>query len=735
MSSTTLFQTNQRAKRHYMNRYIHITHRIKRRTCSTGQGRLNTAGFSFIICLMGFLPLASAQQDSAVALARPKIELIARPLKDSILLRWAPDNSLLWEEANRSGYVLERITLMRDGKILNAPVHKILTQTPMLPQPLNQWEIAVKSNKYAAIGGQALYGKTFDLKNKRVDLYSALIKVQERDTRFSFALFSADRSPEVAKLMGLWYTDSHVQNNEKYLYKIYLANSKSKADTGYVYTGTSEFQPLPKPLDLKTSFANRKVNISWNQKYFRQIYNAYMLERSDDGGKIFHSVNNEPLVNLTPSDKTDPELFYATDSLPENHKTYFYRVRGLSSFGETSEPSDAVSGAGHPDISFTPYITEKLSVDNKKVTLKWEFPSAKNGEIAGFKLARSSNPKNNFAYVAKNLSVETREFTDEHPLLTNYYVIAAFNSSGEETRSMPVLVQLIDSLPPDPPVQLKGFIDSTGKVTLCWKRNTEEDIYGYRIYRANYATEEYSQITTAPVTDTCFIDKISLKTLTKSIFYRLMAIDQKQNHSAFSQPLEIKRPDKTPPVQPLFTTALSSEEGVHLEWINSTSEDVKSYALYRSIPGSQQWKLIAAFEASDSVARYTDKQADSVNYCAYTLIAKDFDNNESQPATPVNGKKIDTGIRSGIDKIFTDINREKGSIQLAWKKPQGIIYRYLIYRSKGANELTLYKSVDGTSEIFTDTYLEANTRYQYRIKVVFVDGSQSGFSKLVDLNY
>jgi fibronectin type 3 domain-containing protein len=642
----------------------------------------------------------------------------------------------LWEDANRAGYVLERVTLMRDGSLLATPERRILTPSPAKPVPLNSWENAVKNNKYAAIAGQALYGKTFEMDNKTApNLYSVITKVQERDTRFSFALFSADQSPEVAKLSGLWYTDKEVRKNEKYLYRVFVAGKSIKADTGFVYTSTAEFQPLPVPLDLKANFGDRKVELSWNQLYFRHIYTAYILERSNDGGKTFKSVSPEPLVNLVPTGKAYPEQFYITDSVPENSKIYHYRVRGLNSFGETSEPSEVVSGAGHPAISFTPYITENYSVENNKVSLNWEFPKEKNIEITGFKMARSSNPKTGFVYIEKNISPESRQFTDLKPLLTNYYVISAFNKFGDEIRSMPVLVQLVDSVPPLPPVSLKGEIDTTGKVTVRWKPNKEEDIYGYRIYRSNYAQEEFSQITSAPVHDTIFIDHINLKTLTRSVFYRIMAIDKKQNHSQFSEPLELKRPDRIAPVPPVFKEVKSSANGVYLKWINSTSTDVKSHLLYRSIAGSKEWELIAAYEAADSIDHYTDTKADSVNYSSYTLIAKDFDNNESTPVVPVTGKKIDSGIRPGIDKLFTEIDREKRNIQLAWKKPEGTVYRYLIYRANGEAGLTLYKSIPGVSEIFTDTELKVNTRYQYSIKVVYANGSQSVFCKPIAIDF
>jgi uncharacterized protein len=702
---------------------------------SNAQTISNTAITLLFSCAFCCIPWLSFGQKSSTETKEPpsKVELVARPLKDSIMLRWAANNSSLWEEANKKGYTIERVTILRDGKLLPAPEHKILTPSPRVPLPLSQWESAVKHNKYAAIAAQALYGVTFDVKNKTsTDIYSVVTRVRERDSRFSFALFAADQSSEVAKLSGLWYTDKAVNPNEKYLYRVFITGTK--ADTGIVYTGTDEFQPLPKPLDLKAEFGDRIVNLNWNHMYFERIYTAYILERSDNG-KTFRPLTDEPIVNLIPSGQPDPKTFFKTDSMPENNKKYYYRVKGINAFGEISEPSEVVSGEGHKSITFTPYITENHTIDNQKVYLQWEFPQEKNIEIIGFKMARSMNPKLDFRYIAENIPVEKREFIDPRPTYNNYYIISAYNKYGEEVRSFPVLVQLVDSVPPAQPIDLTGKIDTAGIVKLCWKANKDEDIYGYRIYRANYGSEEYTQLTISPIPDTCFTDTINLNTLTKTVFYKIMSVDLRQNHSIFSKPLELKRPDVVPPVSPVFVSSISAPEGVNLEWVNSTSSDVKDHMLYRSIPHSKDWKLIAVFNVKDSVTHYLDKEADSTTYCAYTLIAKDESNLESKPADPVKGKKIDTKIRPAIDKVFVNINREKGNIQISWKKPAGNVYRFQIYRAEGEHPMTLYTSIAGDIVTFTDEKVQPNSVYQYSIKIVFTDGSQSTFSAKTIVQY
>lgn len=698
--------------------------------------KLRSISFLFVLVLALKVGSAHAEDQAINQPSRPKVEIIARALSDSILIRWAPNNSLLWDECIKSGFILERTTLIRDGKLLELPEHVVLTEIPIKPQPLDKWEEAVKRNKYAAIAAQALFGETFEAEHKGgADLFSVMTKVRERDSRFSFAQFSADQSPEVAKLSGLWFTDVNVKKNERYLYQVYVANSALNADTGSVLIGTINYQPLPKPIDLRATFGDRKAILEWNDQLFRNIFTSYFLERSDDGGKSYHQTTEEPLVTLTNPNNPNPEFNSATDSLPDNYKIYYYRLRGITSFGEVSEPSEVVSGSGYQPIPEAPHIIEKRVINNEQVFLKWEFPDSLTNVIDGFKVARSSNPQTGFEFIADSLNRNVREYTDMHPLLNNYYIIVAFNKYSEELHAAPILVQLVDSTPPIPPVNLKGGVDKRGVVMVSWDKNREDDIYGYRVYRANDAGEEFSQITSTPISDTIFSDTISLNTLTKYIYYRVMAIDHVQNHSTFSEILQLKRPDTIPPVSPVFTEAISTSESVMLKWINSSSSDVQSESLYRSIANSTKWKLLGTFSAADSINSYNDATADSTASFRYTIIARDLDGNESTPAIPVDGKKINLGIGKSVEKLDAIIDRESESIKLVWKMPTNSVDKFIVYKSIGDGELEQFAVVNGDVTSFIDNQLLIQTNYKYAIKVIYLNGDCSNILPIIDIRY
>ncbi len=687
--------------------------------------------FLILLCFTALIVRGQSHGDAP----SPKVAVIARAQPDRILLRWAPTTPAGWQYANQYGYVVERYTVLKDS--LLATLQKTILTTDLKPLPLMQWESFVKGNKYAAVAAQALYGETFQLSEQKGKSVTQIIhKSKELESRFSFALFAADQSLEVARLSGLFYEDKTARPDEKYLYRVYaqVPPSKMQLDTGFVYAGLADHQPLPKPLDLEARFADQVVELRWNRQHFERIYNSFIVERSDDEGTSFHSISELPILNTVPENQPDPYYMFKLDSLPENDRRYSYRVRGISPFGELSPPSDTVSGMGRSAFVASPVIVQKTVLANGQVQLAWEFPDTAKAQLSGFTVQRSQSSKGAFEAVVQVPS-SARSYLDRQPNHTNYYRITAHDTHGRITSSLPVLVQRMDSLPPAPPVALVGRVDSTGRVVLRWKANREQDMYGYRVYRANFLGEEFSQVTVGPVPDTVFTDTINVRTLTRSVYYKVMAVDRSQNPSGFSAPLALKRPDVLPPVTPVFATVNASDKGIELRWINSSSTDVERHLLYRRPMGKPEWEPVAAFKRADSVVRYVDVNTGIRTTYEYTLVAEDESGLRSQLAKPVTAKRIDTGIRPAMDDIRVTADRENRQIVLAWSGSRKNVDRYLLYRAEAGGPLRLYKTLPAETHLYQDKTLMINTIYTYRMKAVYLDGAQTTFSQEISVNY
>lgn len=696
------------------------------------QNKVFTFLIGMLLCCIASSSKLSAQENHEYG-----IQVISRAYVDSIALRWAPDKPVAWYFSNDYGYRIERYTIVRDGEVMTPPVKKVLNMQPLKPTPLDQWEAFAEQSDYAAIAAQAIYGESFEMETASTSNATARIihKTRELESRFSFALSCADFSPKVAQWSGLYFVDREVQPNERYLYKIcpLVPESKLKMDTGYVYTSLDEAKPLPTPRRFDAEFREQSVFLSWDYRFHRRVYIAYVIERSSDGGETFKQVNEQPFVNMVPDPTHEQQRMVFVDSLPRLNKAYHYRIRGLNSFGELGPPSDTLSGYGRAYLGVNPSITEHEVHPNLMLSVTWSYPDSLNSKLKGFRLKRSVNDQGPFNPCGDDLIAPVeRSVLDTLPSAGSfYYKIEALDAYNQVYGSYPVLVKTIDSIPPGPPRGLSGAIDTGGGVHLRWANNEEEDLLGYRVYRSHFSQRDFVQVTTEHVTETLYLDSVEINTLSKKVFYQITAIDNHFNESEFSEPLRLVKPDKVPPVKPVFKNVSADAKGIRLNWYNSSSDDVDKHLLYRKQAGDPNWKLIQLFQAQQQTFFDTTTRAGKMY--RYTLVAVDETGLESGPCKPVTMRQYNPGIRRTVENIEYYVDKENYSLTLNWEYPVGIARRFLIYRKRGDQPLTLYDSVDSGSYNFIDDNLEINQNYTYRIRVVFTNQTKSKFSHPVSV--
>lgn len=682
--------------------------------------------FIIIIALFFFTGKSYAQES--------KVAILARAQKGHILLRWAPTKAVVWQLANKYGYTLERHTILRDS-ILLQQVEKTVVGT-FFPQPLAAWENKIDQDDYAAIAAQAIYGETFELtQNYSSDIMQVINKTKELDQRFSFALFAADQSFAVAKMEGLAFKDSLAKSNEKYLYKIYanIPISIDEVDSGTVYIGIADFAPLPKPFEVSARFGDGIVMLKWNREFFEQIYNGFIIERSEDNGRAFKRITKEPIVNTFTKENPDSKYHYKMDSIA-NYKKYSYRIKGITAFGEVGPASETVEGEGTKLIESTAQITTHQIAPNNSVSLNWQFDEQSENLIDGFVVQRANSSNGPFNTIKLETNVSSRNYIDITPMPTNYYKVGLMVNDRESNFSFPYLVQLEDSIPPAIPTGMLALIDTTGAVTLTWQANTEPDLLGYRVYRSNFKSSEFAQITSSPISGTELVDSINLKTLTSKIYYTIASVDYRNNTSAFSETIEVIKPDIVPPVPAVFKSVTSNKDGIHLQWINSSSEDIASHALFRRKQNKENWLLIIKISSLDSVS-FTDNSIEPMQQYQYTLVATDKNGLESIPTVPVTATKTYAEFIKFTEFNFL-LNKEKKQIELTWQiDSQEPIGGVLVYRSKEDAPLSLLKKVEAGTNGFLDNEVSINTVYTYRIKAVFTNGGFSAWSEKLSVKY
>ena len=166
----------------------------------------------------------------------------------------------------------------------------------------------------------------------------------------------------------------------------------------------------------------------------------------------------------------------------------------------------------------------------------------------------------------------------------------------------------------------QGFCDSLGRVTVYWQRSTDPDVAGYRLFRANLPDVEFVLACPYMIKDTVFTDTISLNTSTEYIYYRLKAVDGRDNQSKMSPPTAVARYDTIPPAAPRIFNITPNRKKTHLEWYKSASGDVTNYIIYRKNNIDNKFDTLIVLSAK--LSEYTDNTAEEGERYYYAIQAK-----------------------------------------------------------------------------------------------------------------
>ena len=659
----------------------------------------------------------------------PRVKLLSRVQENQILLRWAVDEPLAWKKTNTSGFILEKYLFFKDGKRLAKP--QKLWSKAIKAAPLETWQEIVEKDNYAAIIAQAIYGESFHVDGSQGELADIVNLSQEIEQRFSFALLAADMNFEAASKAGWGFIDTDVKQNERYVYKVKSAvpitelTIKSTA----VLAGLSDYEPLPAPIDLQGIFGDKNAIVTWEYQLFKSIYTSYNLERSEDG-KTFTPLSDEPLVNLNDKPDAPSKRMYYIDSLAQNDKSYYYRVNGISPFGESGKYSDTISGQGKPVLPFTPRIRDfKFTKKENEAILFWEFPKEGEGITAKFQLNQADKDAGPYKVVVDNISVSQRKITYSKLEASNYFTITAVGTTPKQQKtSFSTLIQPIDTIPPAIPIELKGTIDSLGVARFNWKLNEEKDFLGYRVFRGFTEKEEPSQITVSPIEINQFIDTVEVANLNAKVYYQLVAVDKRFNHSKKSEVLVLEKPDVIPPSAPVFSTYKVEKGKVKLHWINSSEENATHILSRKNMTEATAWEEI--YRVTDTIQQFTDVKVTADETYRYQIKAIDKAGLQSLPSPPLTIKVIDLTTPELIKEISFNSYREDNYIALFWRAEDSTIAEYTIYKQENEKDPTTWRIVPLNIKRVIDEAVNPNTTYTYHIRATLRNGTFTKVKKI-----
>lgn len=650
------------------------------------------------------------------------IQIVGTCDANEVKIRFAPNNALAWKLSNQYGYRISVIEISNDGSEVGA--ERVLFDS-LRPYPIERWKKDINANNtYAPIALQAIHGKKFEITNSGNSVIDARRQTSDRDMRYSFALSACDFSFEVAKASGLGFTlpvkkaTSYFITIQSNIPEIIIPISKSsysiKSDE------ISELPTLPK---LEMIPGEKVMNLEIHLQNNPFGFSGYFIEAAEDNIN-YRKLHPAPLVKLynANSDEFIDQIIHYSDTLVANYQFKYYRLKGITAFGEEVISQKTYKACGVDQTPPPPASQVKASIDKSgSVRIDWTYDKIPN-DFKGFIVTRNIQPEGTYEPIHDAmLSSSTRMFMDKSPdkSLINYYRVFALDTSGNISQSLYADILLPDTTAPLPPNNIRAIIDTTGIVKITWTKPLEKDISGFRIYKSNQSDHEFTQEKGYLITDTVYYDTLNLKSLTKRIYYSLRSVDFSYNHSEKAS-IAITKPDMVKPTVPVFQSFEIQDSSIHIAWFRSSSKDVKEERLYRTEP-NQKPVLVATLKAGkDMVAHYVDRPIYANQYISYSVEAIDSAGLSSGQARPITLKlphrKEEISVRNL--KVVQDHNK----LKLQWNV-QGNSHKTTVKR-KINNGPFVTLSQTKSNEWIDDAVKSGNT-YQYQIIATNMQGFPS----------
>jgi hypothetical protein len=677
--------------------------------------------------------------------------LVARSYENKILVRYFPTSSTLLAKANKNGYIVER-SVKNNGVNNDKLSYKPITILPIKKWDDKQWEEEfnkrsnLDSNELKLAGLAMALSMPAEAKQVNVlenDLKSLKQIQTENENKFSYLLLATSGSLFAAEGLGMLAIDDKVSLGTNYVYRVRINSTETANDWVYVEVKCQAFNASYLKPKIKTNLfeGDESVNFSFTKHV---DYYAYTIERSADAGKTFKKLNDKLEIKLSPTDYEGENDNAYLDSNLINYKKYTYRIFGATIFADEILLAEFEAMPKDRTPPPAPFLKFAKQIKPKEVELVWEMPEQKTRDLKGFIIKRGFADDSVNITISKNiLPIAARSYIDVgfDVEAQNYYKVLAVDTAGNVSYSFPILALVIDSIPPSTPLVKSAIIDSLGKVIITLVPNTEKDFMGYQLLKANAAEHEFS-VVNQTFNDSAYekifvvYDSTTLNTLTKNIYYKLIAFDTHFNQSQESKIIQLKRRDTIPPISPVITDYLISDSSILLYFAPSSSDDVSQNILVRRINETEKFDTIWR-SFNNTISFYKDNKINPATSYEYAMIAKDESGLYSKSSASILLKSLSPSkppppiLSASYDKSTKKINLKAILDDKLGSKKMTI---KVFYRNAENEEWKLFKT-DKIEKSY-QTLVEINSQWSKIFLIATItneNNKASNFSNVVNV--
>jgi fibronectin type 3 domain-containing protein len=516
----------------------------------------------------------------------------------------------------------------------------------------------------------------------------------------------------------------------KHTLRVDYVNWTGSAKVKFGYTPrTSATVDKTKPLaptgtSASYDSATGKAKLTWSTNKEMDLA-GYKVYRRLKGT----SFGSTPIATTTSTSYTDT-------TLPKTGATYYYEVRAYDKAGNVST---GTADQGVTTVDTTAPATPTGVEDNwavgqvTSVQLDWD--SSTDSDVAGYRVYRSTSKP--VAPTAANLvsgsALVSQGWKDTPPPTGDryYYVVTAVDTHGNEsavsgTAEFETYDTTAPSFVPDDLAATSG--DTAVTLTWSWNRDQDADLETFRVYRDG----AYIGDATGEFTDHD-VDVDSTYT------YYVRAEDDDGNLGPASASVTVRHlGDRTPPGAVTGLVATSAENGILLDWDDSTADDFDHYEVYRSVDVDGVWSsytnITDSLEYGSTQSSNRDPNLPDDQNLRYAVVAVDIDGNAldlaSAATDDVNEFKMTPDQMYPEETDILTVSTANGEVYLKYDgaaDTHGTATGYRVQRwDVSSQSYVQLFDVQGTDPYwFTDGTAKSDSTIFYKVTALYADGTES----------
>ncbi len=685
-----------------------------------------------------------------------KIALLARSYGDSIVLRWAPEDYVVWQSINETGVNVLRMTKGDDYDIDTLAI-------ALKPASFEAFRAAYPDtlDTIPQMAMQLLYGggeiKPDQTENAPGTLGALRELYDDQQMHFGMAMLAAELRPDVANKMALRFCDKTVKSGKEYEYIVTPAIMDTTGHlpiaSGYVESIINErYTPEPFAPQMGDSTVAHCTTRLWWEELGR--YSSYEIFRRPAGSGEWTKVNERPYV-IMHNDLDDLDCYYS-DEVPEPG-SYDYKIYAHDAFGDLTEASPVytarvkdIQPPRSPEITLIEVEHPDTTDLMKEViaTIYFEKDTME-ADLKGYEILY--NHEATMGDEWKKISTQTISPNDTlvtidvSGLSSGYITIAAYDNEGNESRSLPRYMRLTDLRAPGPPLNLKAATNNEdGTITLTWDEPADDVDY-YEVAFANDTTHEWMLKSEDKIETLQFVDTVAMDANQRYIYYKVRAIDYSSNEGEYTDVLQVLRPSNLPPSEAHLDSAWVDDNGIHMHWVAPNEAQLAYMSLYRRPEGSENWEKIGQYDGDslalvDWTAEVIDmppyKLGQRYEYMAKCMSLNGIAGDESLVFSTLWEGDI---VFDASIKLFGTYDKSKGETRLAWELAEQPKYPgnwyFCIYRQgPDDRDHKFLISAERGERSFQDYLLNEGETASYYILIQYEDGRESNPSNTVEVS-